>query len=89
MICRNKHNHANTQVNKAKASKTWWENIKKLEANHNPSPEKFLINDECLSPEQFIENLNNYYATVGGEFVPDCVTIPDVDINYKFSLAAR
>ena len=69
IVRKNKRRYINDNTNKAVTSKQWWLHMKNLKKNKNATPEKYLINDNWLTADEFVNNLNTYYAQVGGEAI--------------------
>ena len=46
----------------------------------------YNIDGNWLYPSQFVENLNQYFSSVGGEEILSSVNIPEATLDYEFSI---
>jgi hypothetical protein len=65
-ICKAKKEHYNNKVNNLKAGRaTWWQNIKAIENNTTAkAPAHYILDDKLCDPQQFVNKLNAYYASI-------------------------
>ena len=74
LLRKRRKQYVKTKLNEATSSKAWWKSLKEIEGKREAEVSRFhLIDDKWLSTAQFIERLNDYFISVGGNRDPDNV----------------
>lgn len=75
--------YVKTKLNQATSSKAWWASLREIEGKQVTEVSRFhLIDDKWLSTDQFVERLNDYFISVGGNRNPEnapCIPSSELD----------
>ena len=72
MLRSSKRKFVSEHLNKDQNTKQWWETLNQLthKTSNQNNNNRLLIDGEFLTTQDFTNNINDYYLTVGGEAIP-------------------